>query len=286
MKNTSYRWVECVWEIDGWDLGLQNNHYTGYLVFGITTLLCSTLISNTLTINARKYVRRYARFLLKDDVSSIDYKWPADVYSFGVTCFEILPGGVPFEGVSPGQIYDKIISGEKPRIHFGFPSRITQLINRCWATKPAQRPDFSQVCRELWVGLQASAIWVGSSCKKIGESNVHVTCPQVSSPLWSANLKPWKQVNLFKNSAIVIIVSTISIRLALQVELIMVSIFTSLWCFRKVYKFLRFMDYHNSLPGLTLIVGAHIMMYSSYKSVYQLLSCLNIESTLEIMGIS
>ena len=46
------------------------------------------------------------------------------------------------------------------------------------------------------------------------------------------------------------------------------------------------MDYHNSLPGLTLIVGAHIMMYSSYKSVYQLLSCLNIESTLEIMGIS
>ena len=89
--------------------------------------------------------------VFKDDISSIDYKWPADVYSFGVTCFEILTGGVPFEGVSPGQIYDKIISGERPRIHFGFPSRITQLINRCWATKPAQRPDFLQVCKELWV---------------------------------------------------------------------------------------------------------------------------------------
>ena len=89
--------------------------------------------------------------VFKDDISSTEYEWPADVYSFGVTCFEILTGDLPFKNVARCELYEKIKSGERPSIDSRFPTCVTQLIERCWATEPLDRPDFSQICKDLWL---------------------------------------------------------------------------------------------------------------------------------------
>ena len=136
-------------EVKQWMLRGKEDHFVVKLAdFGLAKYQAQT--SRFMTKMAGTGPWR-APEVFKADISSTEYKWPADVYSFGVTCFEILTGDIPFEGVSPSQLYEKIKSGERPSIDSRFPTCVTQLIKRCWATEPLDRPDFSQICKDLWL---------------------------------------------------------------------------------------------------------------------------------------
>ena len=136
-------------EVKHWMLRGKEDHFVVKLAdFGLAKYQAQT--SRFMTKMAGTGPWR-APEVFKADISSTEYKWPADVYSFGVTCFEILTGDLPFDGVSHGQLYEKIKSGERPSIDSRFPTCVTQLIKRCWATEPLDRPDFSQICKDLWL---------------------------------------------------------------------------------------------------------------------------------------
>lgn len=80
-----------------------------------------------------------------------NYQWPADVYSFAMTCYEILTGRIPFEGVPNGKVYKGIVAGDRPSLDdVSMPSLLKDLIQRCWATDPNQRPNFDEICKTLW----------------------------------------------------------------------------------------------------------------------------------------
>jgi len=80
-----------------------------------------------------------------------NYQWPADVYSFGMTCYEILTGRIPFEGVPNGKVYESIVAGDRPSLEdVNMPPVLKDLIQRCWATDPKERPNFDEICRTLW----------------------------------------------------------------------------------------------------------------------------------------
>ncbi|OEL21457.1 Light-sensor Protein kinase [Dichanthelium oligosanthes] len=75
----------------------------------------------------------------------------ADVYSFGMICFELLTGKVPFEDnhLQGDKTSKNIRAGERPLFPFQAPKYLVSLTKRCWHADPAQRPQFASVCRVL-----------------------------------------------------------------------------------------------------------------------------------------
>lgn len=79
------------------------------------------------------------------------YTDKADVYSFGMLCFELLTGKVPFEdGHLQGEkVSRNIRAGERPLFPHTAPKYLVNLTKKCWHTDPNQRPSFSSICRIL-----------------------------------------------------------------------------------------------------------------------------------------
>ncbi|KAG9156733.1 hypothetical protein Leryth_026448 [Lithospermum erythrorhizon] len=75
----------------------------------------------------------------------------ADVYSFGMVCFEVITGKVPFEDSHlQGQNMSRNIkAGERPLFPSNTPKYVTNLTKKCWHSDPMQRPSFSSICRIL-----------------------------------------------------------------------------------------------------------------------------------------
>ncbi|KAE9606540.1 hypothetical protein Lal_00014062 [Lupinus albus] len=79
------------------------------------------------------------------------YSEKADAYSFGMICFELLTGKVPFEDnhLQGDRTNQKIKAGERPLFPYRSPKYLVNLIKKCWQTDPSQRPTFSSICRIL-----------------------------------------------------------------------------------------------------------------------------------------
>lgn len=90
------------------------------------------------------------------------YKWPADVYSYAMTSYEIVTGKVPFEFEPNDGLHAKIMAGMRPSFENLRPEfqAVRELIEECWATNPANRPDFNYIVQKLWQ-CKVSAILPG-----------------------------------------------------------------------------------------------------------------------------
>ncbi|GFR47760.1 hypothetical protein Agub_g9525 [Astrephomene gubernaculifera] len=87
-----------------------------------------------------------------------------DVWSFGVTCWEIFANGAePYASLSNRQILPALRSGyrlDRPR---GCPLELWELVQQCWSTEPRVRPRFSDIAatlrswREAYVSSKAAA---------------------------------------------------------------------------------------------------------------------------------
>ncbi|KAJ0986214.1 hypothetical protein J5N97_004570 [Dioscorea zingiberensis] len=98
----------------------------------------------------------YAPEVLEEQEKSVDsiaskYTEKADVYSFGMICFELLTGKVPFEdGHLQGDTMSRNIkAGERPLFPSPSPKYLTNLVKKCWQAEPSQRPSFPSICRVL-----------------------------------------------------------------------------------------------------------------------------------------
>jgi serine/threonine protein kinase len=78
------------------------------------------------------------------------HPFKADVYSYAITCSEILTGDDPFMGEPLTGLRDRIkYTGLRPSLPDSLPPYLVSLIHRCWDADPCNRPDFSEICAEL-----------------------------------------------------------------------------------------------------------------------------------------
>ena len=77
----------------------------------------------------------------------------ADVWSFAMTCSEILSQKLPFHDTNNvNEILLKIKKGERPQLPINC-GELTKLMEECWREDPLQRPTFSDICKRL-IGLK------------------------------------------------------------------------------------------------------------------------------------
>ena len=81
------------------------------------------------------------------NVTSELFTKASDVYSYGMTCYEIITGGIPFE-VEGFRIsdYDRVIDGYRPSFSSKIPDWQKELVSRCWHKNPLERPQFEEIC--------------------------------------------------------------------------------------------------------------------------------------------
>lgn len=72
----------------------------------------------------------------------------ADVYSYGMTCYEILTGKLPFQGHSTRE-YDLVLSGQRPDVPDYVEDWMRGLLHRCWQPNTTDRPSFATIVLEF-----------------------------------------------------------------------------------------------------------------------------------------
>jgi serine/threonine protein kinase len=68
----------------------------------------------------------------------------ADVYAYGMTCYEVLMGKLPFEG-HRGNDYDLVLNGARPVVPEYIEGWTRELLNGCWESNPGDRPSFGEI---------------------------------------------------------------------------------------------------------------------------------------------
>jgi eukaryotic-like serine/threonine-protein kinase len=77
---------------------------------------------------------------------------PADLYAFGVLCFHMLTGQLPFIGTTPMEVMEKHVHSAPPiphEINKEIPKALSELILKLLAKEPGERPDAVQVKADL-----------------------------------------------------------------------------------------------------------------------------------------
>jgi len=114
----------------------------------------------------------------------------ADVYSFAMTCYEVITGHLPFEGLRQND-YDFVLNGGRPSVPrwyetdsrvFGFPNVekifwdpnpsvtkrryslisvpwLDNLLETCWDADPFKRPSFEDIVKTFWIRGYSSELF-------------------------------------------------------------------------------------------------------------------------------
>lgn len=98
-------------------------------------------------------------WMAPEQFMSIEYTIAADVYSFGIILWQIFTQEHPFpDKKTIEDLKIAIMNGERPEISDRMIPELANLIRRCWHMDPGQRPQFSEISKELRIILSYKLI--------------------------------------------------------------------------------------------------------------------------------
>lgn len=104
----------------------------------------------------------------------------SDVYSFAMTCYEVVTGKYPFDGIKEGALLEQIEAGIMPELPGELDDDLKGVITSCWDRDPENRPSFESVCYVLdYIRSKKSAIGTNKSSGKDVVLGLFRRIPQV-----------------------------------------------------------------------------------------------------------
>ena len=70
----------------------------------------------------------------------------SDVYSFAMTCYEVVTGKYPFDGIKDDALLEQIDAGVRPELPGELVDDLKAVITSCWDPDPYKRPMFKTIC--------------------------------------------------------------------------------------------------------------------------------------------
>jgi serine/threonine protein kinase len=120
--------------------------------FGTSKIVTSTttMSPQTTDIGSRLWMAPEVWYQPEKDSTKLKY-YPlkSDVYSYAITCYEILSGRVPFEGLRISELLEKVMAGMRPSLPNSLPTSLSSLIECCWDGDVRRRPSFSTISTQL-----------------------------------------------------------------------------------------------------------------------------------------
>ena len=85
------------------------------------------------------------------------YNHKVDVYSFGITLWEMLTGKLPFKGINRQEFMDEVVGKNfRPAVPKNLPPVLGNLLRDCWDANPLKRPSYESNLITLGASMVAS----------------------------------------------------------------------------------------------------------------------------------